>query len=1565
MDVHTVFGNEICPDFYTRKKPFTRFTPSPLPLDASPAVVWCYTPDKDPMPLLRSLIRWVSSQKGATAYILCEDRVGSSAHTCLRQYPICHVFPSKSALFSVPVSTGKHRVFVPAPLTIIRHNVYKVSYDPSAVIAEKLSKMNIGQDQYIFKVRIGRLSVRANTHYKSHILSAAQLEALEADFVGARQNLALGDTGATNSLITKQAAHQIRAFVDTRHSGHVILGDNISTVDLLGTCSFEITVGAFVSRMTAYVIDADWGTAQQVVIGGDWIEEHGAMLGAADGLGPQLTVHGHTVYAKERTQPYLSSHVRVPVLSAFQFKSVIEGTAEEGQPWTAVDVTEDGVMHSGQARVPLNEFLSKGQYCEYLGRLQASRVLLASMQSGGPDMLPQDNHSEPLPKKPPKPAVYDPALYTSGGVTLASLEALKSDFPTVFRADLPDRHDGSEPHVHSESIHTINLLPNAKPSFRKAWRTSPAERAEIDKQVAYMLAKGLIKPSSSPWGAPTLFAPKSDGSLRMCVDYRGLNAVTERDVYPLPRVDDVYAAIKGKKVFSTLDLLKGYWQIGIQPCDRHLTAFTTPTGLYESTVLTFGLTNAPATFQRFMNKIFHDMVSSKQVVVYLDDILVMGKDVKEHDKVLREVLSRLSAQNLIVRFDKCTFGAETLPFLGFVIGKGQIAVDEKKIQAVQNWPVPTNVTELRGFLGLANYLRKFMPGYAVISSPLTAATGSKKKGAPLTMTGSQLEAFNAIKAMLTSPPVLAVEDPARPYEVITDASGLGIGAVLLQRDDEGNPRVVAYESKAFASKGDAVKAQFDAEGTAGQRPSGLDEASLEDASGKQELAALIHALKIWRCNLEGADFTVYTDHNPLVHLLTKKDLNRWQVRILDTLATYPGLRIEHIPGVTNIADGLSRIDHKIAKLAEMPHTPKEPGVALERSFLNAMETWPALPADTERELPRHKASDDTILSHENTYNDCVHTVTMLFASTLALHDVGKANSTRSKTAGHTPPTSTGPAVVKRTKLVGTPPPVEIPPDTVRPPVDVDEIVDAPQAVALPTLAGVLSGNLAVDFLSKCKDGYVRHKQSATLLENARGPSWVLQSGLWYYEQALYVPDHYNIRMDCISMYHDAPSQGHPSAHRTLEAVRRFYYWPTICADVQEYVDTCDSCQRHKKSSQLPAGLLQATPVPSLLEKGRHWIVDFATKLPTTASGHCEIMVMKSTDKFTFLRECAVGMGAQGAADMFLATVRVFGNPISFRGDRDSRFTAEVFAKTLADVGCSVHLASVDHHESVGLAERSIRHIKETLRHFINPSHTNWRELLHPIEHALNNGFCAALGTTPSYYMFGTYPDAPPEGTFITSSAVQRAKWAQVVARAHMFLEQAQQRVIASANKKRRDVVFRVGDNVLLSTKHPWFQTLDGVKKFIPAWSGPFRILEVVHNTSFVLDLPEDINTYNRFHASLLKHYHPRTRVTVPPSPEEIDGHDYYEVEEIVNHRTKTVGRAEVEEYRVSFTGYGPYRSKWIPAENLSCPDLVAEYHARRHGGVGSRAIAGTLCSILFLFLVLCLVLFVLTLVFFM
>lgn len=208
-------------------------------------------------------------------------------------------------------------------------------------------------------------------------------------------------------------------------------------------------------------------------------------------------------------------------------------------------------------------------------------------------------------------------------------------------------------------------------------------------------------------------------------------------------------------------------------------------------------------------------------------------------------------------------------------------------------------------------------------------------------------------------------------------------------------------------------------------------------------------------------------------------------------------------------------------------------------------------------------------------------------------------------------------------------------------------------------------------------------------------------------------------------------------------------------------------------------------------------------------------------------------------------------------------------------------------------------------------------------------------------MFGTYPDSPKQEELL-SLQDGRAAWYKVTKAARDHLEAARQRMITNADKKRRNIEFKVGDSVLLSTKHPWFQTLEGVRKLIPAWSGPFKITEILHKTSCVLELPKEIKTHNQFHTSLLKLYHPRTRTRLHPDPIRIDGEDHYEVDQILNWRTLRRRSKSVEQYRVSFVKYGPEYNIWLHTPRLTCPEKVSEYHERRKANTGNRSLAGWL-----------------------
>ena len=253
---------------------------------------------------------------------------------------------------------------------------------------------------------------------------------------------------------------------------------------------------------------------------------------------------------------------------------------------------------------------------------------------------------------------------------------------------------------------TRHIRPGHKPPFRPIYRLSPVELAEVENQVTELLKNGLIEPSSSPYGAPVLFVTKKDGSLRMCIDYRALNKITVKNKYPMPRTDQLLDVLSGAQVFSSLDLQSGYHQIRIPKGDISKTAFRTPFGHYQFKVLSFGLTNAPATFQAAMNGIFRPLLG-KCVVVYIDDILVFSKTHEEHAKHLRQVLQILQNQDFRVKLSKCEFAKSEVKFLGHVVGADGIKVDTSKTAVVSNWPVPNSLSPLRSFLGLT-YFRNLL-----------------------------------------------------------------------------------------------------------------------------------------------------------------------------------------------------------------------------------------------------------------------------------------------------------------------------------------------------------------------------------------------------------------------------------------------------------------------------------------------------------------------------------------------------------------------------------------------------------------------------------------------------------------------------------------------------------------------------------------------------------------------------------------------------------------------------------------------------------------------------------------
>jgi hypothetical protein len=405
------------------------------------------------------------------------------------------------------------------------------------------------------------------------------------------------------------------------------------------------------------------------------------------------------------------------------------------------------------------------------------------------------------------------------------LVRLLKEFEDVFAApiELPPKRDCD---------HVIPLVPGAKLIYIRPYRYPPALKDEIDKQVAEMLAKGLIQPSVSAFSSPILLVRKKDGSWRFCVDYRYLNAPTLKSKFPIPVFDELMDEAAAKW-FTTFDLNVGYHQIRLKLGEEFKTAFQTHFGHFEFKVMAFGLCGALGTFQGAMNTTLAPLLR-KCVVVFFDDILIYSSTFEEHLKHIKQVLQLLLKDQWQVKLSKCTFAQNQIHYLGHIISDKGIATDPVKVSTIFVWPQPTDVKQLRSFLGLAGYYRRFLKHFAIISKPLTALL---KKHTLFVWTVDHDVAFNTLKLALTSAPVLAVPDFSKRFCIETDACKNGVGVVLMQ---DGHP--LAFISKALGSKTQGL------------------------STYEKEYLAILIAIDQWRSYLLHSEFDIYTDQKSPVHL---------------------------------------------------------------------------------------------------------------------------------------------------------------------------------------------------------------------------------------------------------------------------------------------------------------------------------------------------------------------------------------------------------------------------------------------------------------------------------------------------------------------------------------------------------------------------------------------------------------------------------------------------------------------------------------------------------------------------
>lgn len=418
---------------------------------------------------------------------------------------------------------------------------------------------------------------------------------------------------------------------------------------------------------------------------------------------------------------------------------------------------------------------------------------------------------------------------------------------------------------------------DTRPLKQHPYRVNPFKKAQMAKEVDFMLANGIIQPSASPWSSPCLLVLKSDDTFRFCTDYRKVNAVTRSDSFPIPRIDDCIDQIGSATFVSKLDLMKGYWQVPLTLRAREISAFVTPNGLYEYLVMPFGMKNAPATFQRMMTEVVKGLDGCG---VYIDDIIIFTSDWKEHMKVIKQLFERLSAAELTVNLRKCDFARATVTYLGHEVGGGMVRPIEAKVEAISKFPIPKTKKELMRFLGMAGYYRKFCRNFASVISPLTELLRHNAKYEWSDLCNS---AFCRVKTMLSTSPVLCTPDFSQGFTLTIDASDVGAGAILQQMVD-GVLHPVAYYSKSFAR------------------------CQRNYSTVEKEALSLVLALEHFAVYTSASPqpIIVYTDHNPLVFINKMKGKNQRILRWSLVLQEY-SLEIHHIRGADNVvADALSR-----------------------------------------------------------------------------------------------------------------------------------------------------------------------------------------------------------------------------------------------------------------------------------------------------------------------------------------------------------------------------------------------------------------------------------------------------------------------------------------------------------------------------------------------------------------------------------------------------------------------------------------------------------------------------------
>lgn len=848
---------------------------------------------------------------------------------------------------------------------------------------------------------------------------------------------------------------------------------------------------------------------------------------------------------------------------------------------------------------------------------------------------------------------------------------------------------------HTQKVKHSIKLHDETPFKQRARPIHPQDIEAVRRHLQDLLASGVIRESESPFSSPIVVVRKKNGDVRLCIDYRKLNIQTVRDAYALPNLEETFSALTGSKWFSVLDLKSGYYQIEVDEADKPKTAFVCPLGFWEFNRMPQGVTNAPSTFQRLMEKCMGD-INLKEVLVFLDDLIVFSDTLEEHETRLLNVLFRLKEYGLKLSLEKCKFFQTSVRYLGHIVSEHGVETDPEKVQALKTWPVPKNLKELRSFLGFGGYYRRFIKDYSKIVKPLNDLTSGYpplRKGAKKCNKGSQYhnpkesfgdrwtpsceEAFRTLIEKLTSAPILGFADPKLPYFLHTDASTKGLGAALYQEQD-GQMRAIAFASR------------------------GLSHSESRYPAHKLEFLALKWAVtEKFNDYLYGNHFTVITDSNPLTYILTTAKLDATSYRWLSALSTF-SFKLQYRAGKQNVdADSLSR-------------RPQEP----------IPETaWSSKEQERIHQFVQHHHHDAADIV--SAPNDVVHAI-------CEKHLINQD-------------AASGVALVGSLALC---------PDAI--PDEYGEDCNLDGLPVMPYLPHEIGEKQRADSVLREVIFHLELGEKPSPTVRKEIPTFPLflkewnrlelRDGILYRRRQennlltyqLVLPE--ELRPLVMSSLHD--DMGHLGIERTVDLIRSRFYWPKMAADVERKVKECSRCVLRKAQPQKAAPLVNfhATRPLQLV------CMDFLSLEPDRSNTKDILVITDFFTKYAVAYPTPNQKAKTVAKCLWENFVTHYGFPERLHSDQGPDFESHVI-RELCEVSGIKKSRTTPYHPQGNPVERFNRTLLGMLGTLEEKDKAHWKDFVKPLVHAYNCTKHEVTGFTPYELMFGRQPRLPVDLAF--------------------------------------------------------------------------------------------------------------------------------------------------------------------------------------------------------------------------